>query len=413
MRVLHHLVTPLLSCVALCQARAELSLHDCEGKLPLAGCLRPLKTPVALGPTSYLAVVPCLDCAVAGHYTSSGEGKEPGKLLYNVTLSHDQSSVLLNGETIYPVHWESYEQPPHIVVSEVAEDFHHVDVVKAVECGQHACGHCAECIEKALATIVLDYDYGIKEIEHEPGSTMYQYALTFDAIGGSDGIQGRPLLAYSHPQQPMLRIALEATFKQQRATSDMQAASTLFDPLPEEQEPSYKLRMLHVELAPRTHKFISPPSRNAWVKLKYYLGYDPEAIPGHIIFRQLEWNHYGKTGTLRSQIKRVLETWPWEAVGLTVAGVAASLLLLYGAFRLLLFILEQRRLAQWSGMEGVWRRMREEGDEEDRLLSHSSTEDLGDNRPPPYTDDVPVREPLTSKPLPEKPLPPLPLLDEA
>ena len=114
----------------------------------------------------------------------------------------------------------------------------------------------------------------------------------------------------------------------------------------------------------------------------------------------------------------MLYDWPWDLVGIIVGSTLAGLVVLYGVYRLILLILEQRRLAQWGGMDEVWRQIRQDGgSEEEGLLEGGYRDEPDEERRGMgrYTDEdegLPVNKPLPSKPLPEKPLPDVPLIDD-
>lgn len=90
--------------------------------------------------------------------------------------------------------------------------------------------------------------------------------------------------------------------------------------------------------------------------------------------------------------------------------------MLFGIYKLFIWLQQQRDLATWDGMDDVWDNLRQEriNEEEDALLDGRYRDDPdegGSFGPPRYTDEPLTMKPLPSKPLPEKPLPDVPLID--
>lgn len=256
----------------------------------------------------------------------------------------------------------------------------------------------------------LDFDYGATQRVVDEGKVEWE--VTLDAIGGRHGFMGDPVLLFNRSEQQMLRMVIHGhRIEEDDVLPDLQAASTLFGPFGEEKETRYELQIVYVELVDRSYTFPAPPPCTFWCKVKHFFGYDPAPPANHIIYFQEQWGGYGKKGTLKDELGHIIHGWWWDLIFIIAGSVAGGLLVLYGLYRLVLVILEQRRLAQWGGMDEVWRQIRE-GDDEEGLLDGGYRDDPDDAQPSHYTDELPINKPLPSKPLPEKPLPDVPLIDD-
>jgi hypothetical protein len=325
--------------------------------------------------------------------------------------------LLLNDKPVFPPLAPSGRHVGTVYAAQLTPNYTRTNLDTAIACTQQPCeqrtGTGCWCIEPSLSSVGLDYDYGVEQLQADP----LQWKITFDAIAGQDGLMRDPVWGFNQSEQQMLLIVVEGReIKQEKKTSmsDSQASSTLFGPFGEEQETKYELEIIQVNLVPRSYTFPDPPLSTFWSRLKHFFGSDPAPPKGHVIYHQEEWGPWGKKGTLRNKIGEIIYDWPWDLVGIIIASVLAGLLAAYGVYRLVLVILEQRRLAQWGGMDEVWRQIREggDGDDEEGLLDARYKDDPDDAQLLRYTDDVTVNKPLPSKPLPEKPLPDVPLIDD-
>ena len=153
-----------------------------------------------------------------------------------------------------------------------------------------------------------------------------------------------------------------------------------------------------------------------WSKIAHFFGSDPKPPKNHVVYLQNEWDAHGKKGTLRNAFGYFIYETEWTGIFIIVGGILAGIGALYGLYRLCLVVIEQRRLAQWGGIDEVWRQMRAGGSEEDfGLLDDDRYRDYPDDSqspPPSYSDEVQVNKPLPSKPLPDKPLPAVPLIED-
>ncbi|KAF2737265.1 hypothetical protein EJ04DRAFT_461364 [Polyplosphaeria fusca] len=411
---------------ALSAARPEIPL-DCAYNDDALNktCHKPLPHVTTITPGSlYFAKLPCLDCPVVRY---SGEGpftkhyieQAENDLLFNITLSHDRTHLLLNSKSIFPS--LTIDSSTSIYADQVDPDFSRADLDTTLDCSFKHCGEHGEkvvagrcwCLdlEQSSSSVNLDFDYGAKRSDRR--GDKLSWLVTFDAIGGQDGYVD-PVWVFNRTAQKMLRILVDGTpIENDPYVADSQTASTLFGEPVEEPEQRYRLEIQDVTLATRSYTFSAPAKLGLWGRIRHFFGFDPKEKDGHIVFLREQWGEYGKHGTLKNKIGHILYGWPWGLVGTILGSVLGGLLVLYGLYRLSFLLKEQSDLASWKGMDGVWDQMRRDNDgeeEEEGLLN-------GEER---YRDEPTARlsaeqfrsKPLPSKPLPEKPLPAVPLVDD-
>jgi hypothetical protein len=260
----------------------------------------------------------------------------------------------------------------------------------------------------------LDYDLGAVDTDVDVEQGTIQREITFDAIGGAHNLR---TVKFDRPEQKMLKVVLMGKeIDQMGVLPDLQATSSLFGPFGEEQETLYEYEVLDVQFADRSYKF--PPRKyTVWSQIKHFFGFDP-VTPNHFVYLHEEWGSYAKKGTLKNAIAIVIYEWPWDLIAIIIGSVGGGLLTFYGLYRLALLGIEQKRLAQWGGMDEAWRQIRRDGDEDGRLLDDEYRDEPDDVLPPAYRDDSSSStqqlssKPLPDKPLPDKPLPALPLIED-
>lgn len=258
----------------------------------------------------------------------------------------------------------------------------------------------------------LDFDYSATQVERT--ADRYTWEITFDAIGARSGFPEDPTLSYNSTAQQMLKITMEGVPVESDAYRDeYQTASTLFDVPEAEPEQQFDLTIRDVTLVVRSYTLPASSSRNVWEKFVFWLAGDAPRKDGHIVFLQDEWGSYGKQGTLKNQLGKIWNDWPWKLVLVVVGSAAACLLVLYGGSKLVKLGIQQQSLARWQGMDDVWTQLRREGTEEDEEGLLDGDERRYRDEPSPRLTGEHVRsKPLPSKPLPEKPLPDVPLIDD-
>ncbi|KAH7125662.1 hypothetical protein B0J11DRAFT_311572 [Dendryphion nanum] len=374
---------------------------------------------------SYIAKVPCPNCPFLKE-TSDGAGEiiqSKNDLLYNISLSHDRTALLLEHEAIFPnLARSSFKIPPRIMLTQVSPDFARSDLNASVDCiDQNGLDMPRShpyylCIHPRLSVVSVDYDFSAKQISEK--DDVIRWEITFDAIGGLNGITHEPTWVFNGTAQKMVKVALSGKrIEQEGNQRDPQTGSTLFGgSVDSGQETKYNMTILDVKLVDRVYDFPVPLALTFWSKVRHFFGSDPKPAQNHLVYRQNDWDSYGKKGTLRNAFGNFIHETEWTLIFVIVGGVVGGILALYAVYRLCLVLIEQRRLAQWGGMDEVWRQMRAGGGEEDDgLLFDERYRDYPDGSqspPPSYTDEVQVNKPLPSKPLPDKPLPAVPLIEE-
>jgi hypothetical protein len=269
------------------------------------------------------------------------------------------------------------------------------------------------CSPNITSGVSLDYDYSVTDYEHH--DRKHTWGIMLDAIGGHDGYMSDPVWSFNNSEQKMLYISLggeEIIEDENPNEQDRQAGSTLFGPFGQVEDIRYELKIVAVTFSERTYTFATPPPSTFWSKLKHFFGFDPPYPKDHTIYLQDEWDWYARKDSLKQMWGDFIHWDFWYLFWIIVSSTLAGLFVLYGIYRLFFLILEQRRLAQWGGMDEVWKQIRDGDTEEERLLDGGYRDDPDDPLPPRYTDELPVNKPLPSKPLPEKPLPAVPLIDD-
>lgn len=268
------------------------------------------------------------------------------------------------------------------------------------------------------AYAVNDFD----KKEALPDTDTEYFNIGFDVISGNNGHSADPWWKYESAKQETLNIFLAGKdVTPGRQKSDGQPA----DPFGESNYETkiYEYTILDVQLIRRQSEWTYPQSKklSVWGKIGRFFGGGVWDInePGRqrLVFVDSEWGWYGKKGTLR-QIFGEFITWPWWGLaGIIALSVFVGISVLYGLFHLYLWLVQQRQLAKWNGMEDVWNNIRRASveEEEDGLLGAEYRDDPGEGRSSSshhYTDEPSSSmKPLPSKPLPEKPLPDVPLID--
>jgi hypothetical protein len=334
---------------------------------------------------------------------------------FNITLSHDRSHILVNRIPIFPSLVSSVSsKPPGIYVEQLPANFSRADLDRALSlCPQDRWNGGLWCSPNVTSGVSLDYDYSATQIKEYDG--IHLWSVTLDAIGGHNGYEADPVWSFNNTEQEMLHITImgkEIVENADPNEQDRQAGSTLFGPSWEAADIRYELDIVDIQLVERTYVFAAPPPSTPWSKIKHFFGFDPAYPEHHIIRLQDDWDWYARKGSLKQMWGDFVHWDLWELVWIIASSTFAGLLGLYGVYRLFLLILEQRRLAQWGGMDEVWAQIRDRDTEEQRLLDGGYRDDPDDPLPPRYTDELPVNKPLPSKPLPEKPLPAVPLIDD-
>ncbi|KAF2833807.1 hypothetical protein CC86DRAFT_15261 [Ophiobolus disseminans] len=413
-------------------------LTDCDDRenAETDACTRPVEDVVPFTPgVNYTAKIRCYDC----QYTQWEEIDKARQevtvfgdvdMLFNVSLSHDNRSVLLNNQPFFP-HLQTIPTPPKIWTPRVRPGFSYTNLSSALDCPERSCWtdarwkihpRCTEwCYHVRLDRSSIDYLYTTKEIKYEAesASTEAQYwEFSVDAIGVSAMYPTDPTRGISNPSQKMLKVVVEGVQsgrQKYKGEKDMQAASSLFGPFGEE-EKTYDYFIREVTLVDREYTFPSRKSLGFRQTISRFFGNDVwQEDDRRLVYIGDEWDIYGKEGTLRNMFGKFIHWSEWSLFWIIVFSVAGGHILLYGLYRLFYWAQAQRQLMKWNGMDGVWDNLRREREEEEnRLLDgryRDEPEDSEGSTPLRYTDDVDTMKPLPAKPLPDKPLPEVPLID--
>lgn len=237
-----------------------------------------------------------------------------------------------------------------------------------------------------------------------------------DILAGHDGYEDDPTWPLRNPSQKMLKIVVAGTeaMKQSRGKKNTQAPDSLFESVGEDGV-AYTYRIADVKLVNREYDFPAKEPDTFMKKVSRFFGNDVWQKEGRLVFIHEEWGYYGKIGTLRNIFGEFIHWDMWELIFVIVGSTVGGLLALFGIYKLFFWVLQQRELMQWNGMDDIWDKLkREREEEENALLNGRYTDDPdgeGSSGPLAYTDDVDKMKPLPTKPLPDKPLPDLPLID--
>lgn len=343
-----------------------------------------------------------------------------GQQFLNITLSHDNRTVLLNDEPFFPT-LPTVPTPPKIRVPQVRPDFSYYNLSTALQCQNPLClpgrketPYCADwCWNIQLDMVPIDYLYTTSGIEYSGNDTNAEaqyWEFNIDAIGGFAGHIKDSEWGFDSAKQKMLKVVVEGT--EVRKGSSKTGQDTLFSPMGEEKTLEY--RIVDVTMADREFQFSPRTSLSFFQRIARFFGNDVWESKGRLVYIRDEWEIYGKAGTLRSMFGDIVHWYYWDLTAIITASAVSGLLALYGFYRLFIWIREQRELMKWDGMDDVWDKLRREREEEENALLHGYRDEPGEGsspKPPRYTDDLDIMKPLPKKPLPEKPLPDVPLID--
>ena len=224
-----------------------------------------------------------------------------------------------------------------------------------------------------------------------------------------------PLWKFDNPEQKMLWMLIKGTPLKR---GDNGGPAKVADPFGQSttDDQIYEYQIVDMRLVARAYTFPAKKPLTIWGRIGHFLGNDVWDLErGRFLYREEEWGYYGKQGTLRDMFGEFVHWREWGLFWIIFSSVVGGLLTLFLFWKLLWWIVAQRELMKWDGMDDVWENMRRErvAEEEDALLNahgayRDDPEEGSSTRPPGYTDAL---KPLPSKPLPEKPLPEVPLID--
>jgi hypothetical protein len=232
-----------------------------------------------------------------------------------------------------------------------------------------------------------------------------------------------PVYKFDNPEQKMLWMLIKGTpINSKSKNVGGKGSSDLFDSLGGDNK-VYEYTIMEIRLVARAYTFPAQKPLTFFRKIGHFFGTDIWQVPDQrFLYISSEWGEFGKKGTLRNLFGEIVHWESWDLFAIVVSSVVSGLVALFAFYRLFWWIVSQRELMKWDGMEDVWENIRRErvAEEEGALLDGAGYRDdpedagVGSERPPAYT-DTPTMKPLPSKPLPEtptmKPLPEVPLID--
>ncbi|CAO2658494.1 Nn.00g062170.m01.CDS01 [Neocucurbitaria sp. VM-36] len=345
----------------------------------------------------------------------------------NITLSHDNRTVLLDSHPLYPI--RTIPSPPEFYAMQFPSTFSNKNLSAGLVCSNPWCGSpdpdliCEGwCFGLSLSNIKFDYLYTVKPAEYngEGKHADAQYwEVAMDVIGGHSGYQDDPDWVFDDASQKMLWVLVagkEVKKGSRKGEGHNKAAGDLFGPLGDK-ERIYEYQIVDVRLEARAYTFPPEKPLTFWGKIRRFFGNDVWEVEGsRFVYRAKDWDYYGKKGTLRKIFGDFVHWDFWYLFWIISGATIAGLVVLFGIYKLFIWLQQQRDLATWDGMDDVWDNLRQEriNEEEDALLDGRYRDDPdegGSSGPPRYTDEPQTMKPLPSKPLPEKPLPDVPLID--
>lgn len=268
------------------------------------------------------------------------------------------------------------------------------------------------------SSVQADYLYTISPAEGtvEGDAGLKYWELGVDILGGFSNLDTNNHWKYDDANQNTLRMTI-AGKEVDKGGRDKKTASDLFGEYSDE-EKIYEYKIVDVNLEPRKYAYPTPKTTTLWGKIGRFFGTDIWEEDGRrFTYRDEEWGHYGKKGTLRNTFGNFVHWELWYMFWIILGSVIGGILSLFGLYKLFFWLVQQRELAHWDGIDNVWDNMRRQGtleEEEDALLDSGYRDDPDEgasSESPRYLDEPRTMKPLPSKPLPDKPLPAVPLID--
>ncbi|KAF1967628.1 hypothetical protein BU23DRAFT_583790 [Bimuria novae-zelandiae CBS 107.79] len=396
-------------------------------------CRRPIEAVAAVTPGAYyMAKIPCPDCKVQ-EFHGERENRtyklveKENDLLFNISLTRDHRTLLLNGKPIFPI-LPTNPHPPLILTSQIPPNFTRSDLADTLACARKCRDGADECnCVEAISDVELDFEYYSKWLESHSETHTEKWEIIFDAIGGTNGPPKDTGRVFGSDDQSVLRIIMQGKeLQDENSGGHNQAASPLTGNY-QEPETVYEYKIASIEFSQRYADVPRVEKLGFWDKLRRFFGTDIVRSDGHVVYLAEEWGGYGKKGSLRQGFGVVIHEWRWDIVFTILGFVVLGLACLWLAWWLFFAVKRQRELARWDGMDQVWARMRRDGgaEEDAQLLASGYSDehafrdgsrdegyrDEPEESPPSYSDEIQTNKPLPSKPLPEKPLPAVPLID--
>jgi len=335
--------------------------------------------------------------------------------LLNITLAHDNRTVLLNSEPLYPL--PTIPTPPRFDIAQYPPELSNTDLSERLLNPDSR-----EWRRLALSRSPIDFDYlyTTTRTEYEgkdkdEGAEYWQVAV--DVIGKSEAYPGDSAWQFDNREQKMLWMLVKGIPVKTEKSSNGRGSNAA-DPFGQVgADKTYEYQLVDMRLVARAYTFPAKTPLTLWGRIGHFLGNDVWAEDGtRFLYKEEEWGNYGKKGTLRDLFGEFVHWHSWYLIWVILGSILGALVTSFAIWRLVKWILAQRELMKWDGMEHVWENMRREriAEEEGVLLNgewaYRDDPDEGgsSSQPPAYAEAM---KPLPSKPLPEKPLPEVPLID--
>ncbi|KAF1833351.1 hypothetical protein BDW02DRAFT_500858 [Decorospora gaudefroyi] len=390
-------------------------------------CAQPIEHVVAVVPgSSYVAKIDCKDCPYYERGSEpnyeSKESKTDQILWFNISVSHDRHTLLLNSQPFYPL--PTIPTPPPLWTRSYAPTFSHTNLSAGLTCVSNPtcdggwpfhddCAQWCGALPLSASRVYLDYLYVTSPTDvdaNKDGGDAEYWHVALDVIGNSRHSSGSARWEYADPDLQMVWMLIKGT--PQKARGGPKAASDLFGSF-SGNDKRFEFEIVDVRLVARAYTFGTKKPLTLFRRIGRFFGADVWQAGGtRFLFLSDEWGSYGKKATLRDMFGEFVHWYAWELVGIVFGSVVGGLLGLFCVYRFFWWVVGQRELMKWDGMEDVWENLRRErlAEEEGALLAREGAyrddpEDEG------ATSSRPVMKPLPSKPLPEKPLPEVPLID--
>ncbi|RMZ69405.1 hypothetical protein GMOD_00006206 [Pyrenophora seminiperda CCB06] len=408
------LLFPLISSARIAEIPKALDCSASKGVANVKACAQPIAHVTAIVPgSSYIAKIECEDCPYV--HREEKVVNSHHILLLNVTLAHNNRTILLNGEVLYPL--PTIPTPSRFHAAQYPLNLTNADLS---ECLLDPASSKWQKLSLSRYPIDLDYLYTSNATEYEgedkvEGAEYWHVAV--DIIGKSAGYPRDSVWKFDNREQKMLWMLIEGMPVKTEKSSNGRGNKAA-DPFGQAgADKTYEYQLADMRLVARAYTFPTKKPLTLWGRIGHFLGNDVWEVDGsRFLYKAEEWGNYGKKGTLRDMFGEFVHWHSWYLIWIILGSVFGGLVTSFGVWQFVKWILAQRELMKWDGMEHVWENMRREGiaEEEGVLLNGESAyrddpdEGGSSSQPPAYAEAM---KPLPSKPLPEKPLPAVPLID--
>lgn len=232
--------------------------------------------------------------------------------LFNISLSTSRKALLINDIEVFP----SLTLPPkpNFLAYQIPLNYNVSSLSSTIACANSPCreydGRCA-CVEGALGADAISFDFAETKSPEDNAWTVY-----LDAIGGHNGYLVDPYVEFIAPEQRRLAVYIQS------------------DALGE------ALEIVGAKLVEREHVPIQIDLSFREKLRKFFgVGCGAHEEPGHVVYRYLEWDDYGKIGTLKHFLLELKGEWPWNLIAIIVGSTIIGLAII---FRIYKFSMEVR-----------------------------------------------------------------------